>query len=442
MNKIWLVFRREYITRVKKLSFILTTLAVPLGFAAMMAVMIGIMVYSSEQLRIAVVDEMELFSGNIPSAKDGSMHFDKKRDSLEDVKDNYEEDGYDGILYIPKFNVDRPKGIQYIADESLGLSSKSYIQDKIENEIRKRKLVEMNIDKTAYKNLQKIKVDLEEARIGGGKSDSKTGGIVSTGIATAVGYSMGMLMYMVIFIYGSMIMYSVMEEKTSRIVEVILSSVRPFKLMIGKILGMGAVGVTQFIIWIVFIFLIQLVAGIIIGGTVDMPTTSGAMGGAAVEDVENMMSTWEEIRENFHQLPIKTLIFSLLFYFLGGYLLYGAMFAAVGSAINDPREAQGLTLPIAIPVILALFIMIATIEKPNSALAVWSSLIPFFSPILMPARIPFGVPFWQLGLSMLFLALGTIAMIWLAARIYRVGILMYGKKPSLKELGKWMLYKG
>lgn len=230
-------------------------------------------------------------------------------------------------------------------------------------------------------------------------------------------------------------MRSVMEEKSNRIVEVILSSVRPFKLMIGKILGVGAVGLTQFAIWIVLLFFINIFMGILIGGTMDL---SGAQMGANEQDMEQAMEMWEAVQGHFSELPIGLLIGSLLFYFFGGYVLYAALFAGLAAAVNDESDVQTLTIPISIPVVLAVFILIAIIENPNSGLAVWSSMFPLFSPIIMPARIAFGVPTHHLILSMALLVLGCIIAIWIAAKIYRVGILMYGKKISFREIGKWL----
>lgn len=232
-------------------------------------------------------------------------------------------------------------------------------------------------------------------------------------------------------------MRGVMEEKTNRIVEVILSSVRPFQLMMGKILGIGAVGVTQFFIWIVALFFINILMTVVIGVSVD--TTSISAGAASQQDPELVMDIMEGFQEQLSSLPMGLLMFSFVFYFVGGYVVYAALFASLSAAVNEEADAQVLTLPISIPVIISFFILMAILENPNTGLAFWSSIFPLSSPIIMPARIAFGVPIWQVILSMACLVIGGIFTVWLAARIYRVGILMYGKKVSFREIGKWML---
>jgi len=429
MRKILLIFKREYITRVRKKSFIITTLLVPLGFIILIAIQAALLSYSSSgKMRIAVKDDTqnEVFAHRFKDTP--NLYFKKVSTSLEALEQNYHELDFDGILYIPDINLDKPNGIRYISDQSLGMSVKSYVQREIKSEIKRLKLKDFGVDNKAFKRIEKLHINITEQGTEG--SD-----MASTGIATGVGYFMGMLMYFVIFIYGSMVMRSVMEEKSNRIVEVILSSVKPFKLMIGKILGVGAVGLTQFAIWIVLLFFINIFMSIIIGSTVDL---SGAQMGANEQEMEQAMELWESVQGHFSELPIRLLIGSLLFYFLGGYVLYAALFAGLAAAVNDESDVQTLTIPISIPVVLAVFILIAIIENPNSGLAVWSSMFPLFSPIIMPARIAFGVPTYQLILSMSLLILGCIIAIWVAAKIYRIGILMYGKKISFREIGKWL----
>jgi len=252
---------------------------------------------------------------------------------------------------------------------------------------------------------------------------------------------MGFFMYFAVFFYGMMVMRSVMEEKTSRIVEIMISSVKPFQLMLGKIMGVGAVGLTQLLIWAILIPGITMLATMIMGIDPDQQLEMAQNSGAAI-DVEESTAMISQALNEIGNLNWYLLIPLFIVFFLGGFFLYASLFAAVGSAMSDDLgESQSLTLPITIPVILALYIMMAVIRSPNSSLAVWSSIFPLFSPIVMPARMAMGIPTWQIVVSILVLIGSVIFFIWLSGRIYRVGILMYGKKVSFKELGKWIFYK-
>lgn len=427
MSKILLILKREYITRVKKKSFIITTLLVPLSFVLLMVMQIAIIAFSSDTMRIVIKDETGKFAHRIKDTK--SLYFKKSSKSLEELRNSYITERFDGILYIPKLDMDNPNGIKYISDNLLGGSTKSYIQREIKDELRKMKLTKLGVDNKTFQQIQKVDISISE-------EGSKGNSIGSTGIATGIGMFMGFIMYMVIFIYGSLVMRSVMEEKTNRIVEVILSSVRPFKLMMGKILGIGAVGITQFTIWIVLLFGINIFISLVAGGAIDVSSSPMASSQA---DVEEVMGFVEEIQDNINSLPIALLVFSFMFYFVGGYVLYAALFAGLGAAVNDESDAQTLTLPVSVPVIIAIFILMAIVENPNGNMAVWSSIFPLFSPIIMPARIAFGVPMWEVAVSMICLVIGCIVAVWIAAKIYRMGILLYGKKISFKEIGKWMV---
>ncbi len=283
-------------------------------------------------------------------------------------------------------------------------------------------------------------ISIETSKKGeGGKLESS-----SFDVANGIGYITGFLIYITLFIYGTMVMRGVMEEKTNRIAEVIISSVKPFQLMMGKILGIGAVGLTQFLIWIILIGVISTVLSSMIPPEVleQVQQNNGQVPGSSQQGSE-VIRNLAEAQNSLSSINWGLVIFSFVFYFLGGYLFYAALFAAVGSAVNeDPQDAQSMTFPVIMPIILAIVIMINAINDPGGSLATWSSIIPFFSPIVMMARIPFGVPdtvpYWQLGLSMAFLVLGFLFTTWLSAKIYRTGILMYGKKPSWKEMIKWI----
>ncbi len=428
MNKIFLIVKREYITRVKKKSFIITTLLVPLSFVAMVAIQFLLLAVSSgDTMRIAVVDDTGKYVKTIKDTE--GTYFIKSNSSLASLRQTYEQKGFDGILYIPPLDVDNPNGVKYISDNLLGLSLEAHIKRELKSEIQKVRLQKMGVDSKMYRKAQQVNLRIESETITGGS-------VGSTALATSIGFGMGMLMYIVIFIYGSMVMKGVMEEKTNRIVEIMLSSVRPFQLMIGKILGIGGVGLTQFSIWIILLFGLNLIMSLVIGGTMDLPSANPA---AAQVDMEEAKMLIEKMMGQIHELPIALLIVGFLFYFLMGYVLYAALFAGLGAAINDDSDSQSLTFPVSIPVIISVFILSAIVEQPNSGLAFWSSLIPLFSPVIMPFRIAFGVPLWELLLSMALLIAGALFAVWIAAKIYRTGILMYGKKVTLREIAKWLV---
>ncbi|MBK7408622.1 MAG: ABC transporter permease [Saprospirales bacterium] len=438
MNKFWLIVKREYSTRVKKRSFILTTLLTPLAFALLFVVVGVIFSYESDDVnKIAVLDEAGVLAeGNIANEK--NLIFTKETRSLDELRENFDNTVYDGILLIPEIKnlYANSYTVYYYSEKNPSLDIETQIKNKVSNRIREYKIASLNLEKKQLEALDS-KVELDPEPIDKDAQDSsKIAGVMGA----FLGFSMGIIMYMAVFIYGMMVLRSVMEEKTSRIVEVMISSVRPFQLMLGKIVGVGAVGLTQVAIWAVLIPLIATVVNLIFG----FDSSSMDMGNAAAtqvdpEEMEFLIS--QGFAELKHQnwwaiLPL------FIFYFLGGYLLYSSLFAAVGSAMSDDMgESQSLTIPITIPVIIAFYIMFVTVEAPNSSLAVWSSIFPLFSPIVMPARLAFQPATWQVALSMLLLIGTSLFFVWISARIYRIGILMYGKKVSFKELGKWLFYK-
>jgi len=437
MNKIWLIIQREYLTRVKKKSFLLTTILVPIviiGFyAAIIAIAVG---DSTEKEKIAIIDESNLFEGKVPSQKDNneSITFDFISESKDSFQKKYADQGYTAYLYIPKLDIKNPKGIELHSQSTVSINVKNRVERTLDKAIESRRLLNENIDPEKYQAIKSnVNVDSQ--------IDSEDGGKKSVeGVAYAVALAAGILIYMVLLIYGSMVMRGVMEEKTNRISEVIVSSVKPFQLMLGKIVGIGAVGITQFIIWIVLIGLLQLIMPLIFPAMSGQMTDQIAQAGAAQPEVkENIIKT---ISEGLDAIPVGLLLFSFLFYFLGGYLMYASLFAAIGSVSEDQQDAQQLIFPVMMPIILGFVILMRTIQTPNSGLAVFGSLFPLTSPIVMIGRIPFGVPWTQLVLSMLLLVGFFLFCTWLAGRIYRTGILMYGKKGSWKEMMKWAFRRG
>jgi ABC-2 type transport system permease protein len=440
MNKLKLIIFREYWTRVRKRTFILTTILTPLAFALFFVVVGVIFSYEGdEKRRIAIRDEAGILEKtNLKSEEDGSMYFIKRTESLDELKAKVEEGEYDGILVIPPIQDIKStrQTVYYYAENQLSLDGVSAIEGRLASAVREYKIEAFGFDKNTLESLR-TRITLDPKPL---KDTDEDVSSFATIIAAGIGGIMGVIMYMAVFIYGMMVMRSVMEEKTSRIVEVMISSVRPFQLMLGKIIGVGAVGLTQVAIWAILIPLVYFVVGLIFGFDTSQ-MDSAAMGNPAMES-EEMEVILAQVMQELRTQNWWLIMGAFLFFFVGGFFLYASLFAAVGSAMGDDMgEGQSLTLPITIPVIIAFYIMFVVVRSPQSTLAVWSSLFPLFSPIVMPARLAFDPPLWQVLLSIVLLLGTALFFIWLSARIYRVGILMYGKKVSFKELGKWIFYK-
>lgn len=433
MNKIWIIIKREYLTRVKKKSFVVATLLLPLLFVAMLVVPI-LIAGGTDNENVAVVDESKIFTGKI--ADEDNLHYKFVDQNIDSLKKNYSELGYTGVLHIPQMDVSRPPSIIYYSKGQMNIMLKSKMEKKLENVLEDKRMEQAGIDKS---KLESIRADVDIVNLAG--REEKKG---SAGRAYIIGYASGFLIYIILLVFGTVVMRGVMEEKMNRIAEVMISSVRPFQLMMGKIIGIAFVGLTQFLIWIVLIVGLYFVIILAWGPEMASSAMSNGMAGSPSYTASEQMAL--QVQEALQGVNWTFLIMIFLFYFLGGYLFYAALFAAVGSLVNeDPNDAQSLTFPITLPVIFSIFIMIAAVSKPNSSLAVWGSIIPFSSPIVMMARIPYGVPgtvpYWQLGLSMLLLIGGFIGTTWVAAKIYRTGILLYGKKVTLKEVAKWVIRK-
>lgn len=435
MNKLGLIIRREYLTRVTRRSFILATLLTPLGFAVFFIVAGLIFSYESDDSkRIAIIDQGNILNKSIKD--DDNLYFKFIDEDIETLRENFDDSEYDGIVVLPAIKnlLDKTYTFYYYSEKQPTLDVETLIQSRISNSIREYKIEQLNMNREELEALNtKVELDPEPIDPEGDDASKLTGAI-----AAGIGSLMGIIMYFVVFIYGMMVMRSVMEEKTNRIVEVMISSVRPFELMLGKIIGVGAVGLTQVAIWAILIPLTSMLVNLIFGfDTSQMSTASAAE--VNPDDMEAMIALAMNEITSQNWLMIFPLF---VLYFLGGYFLYSSLFAAVGSAMGDDLgEGQSLTLPITIPVIIAFYIMIVAIQAPNSSLAVWSSIFPLFSPIVMPARLAFDPPLWEILLSVVILLATAIFFVWLSGRIYRVGILMYGKKVSFKELGKWIFYR-
>lgn len=437
MDKFWLIVQREYLTRVKKKSFIVTTLLTPFAFALFFVVVFFILSYEGDKvLNIAVHDESGILENrNIPSSKDGSIHYIKTTDSLAELKKKTEEEKYSAVLKLPTLRNIQAKDytITYFSESDPGLDDVDKIEAAIKNVIRDYKMEKLELDKEQLKLLD-TKVILDPDPLDETKEDSSSfSGIVGA----MLGMIMGMLMYFVVIFYGMGVMRSVMEEKMNRIVEVIVSSVNPFQLMMGKIIGVGGVGLTQLLIWVILIPLMYMGAALIFG--IDLDSMNTVDLDSAQIDPEDMEQKVMLLMNELSNLNWWKIVPLFVFYFLGGYLMYAAMFAAVGAAVGDDLgESQTLSIPVMIPIAIAIYIMVAVVRSPESSLALYSSMFPLFSPIVMPGLLAFDPPAWQIALSVVFLILAILFFTWLAGRIFRIGILLYGKKVGFKEIGKWM----
>ncbi len=429
MGKILLVIQREYLARVKKKSFLIATILTPLIFPAIMGVFVWIAMQEkdSQSLRIIeVIDETDLFfmESSEQYAFTSSVGDPEKAKKMVQDGERY------GFLHIPKIDLKSPKGIQFYGTENPSLTLMGYLEGALKRKIEDQKLYAQGIDP---KVLKEIRTDLSIQSITLGEQGEEK--INNANVNYAIGFLSGILIYIFIFVYGNQIMQGVIEEKSTRIVEILVSSLRPFQLMMGKIVGIGAVGLTQFLIWVV---LIGTLSSVVMG--VQMPQQQ-AMELANPEFAQAAPDPGElaGILQVISGIDFVALVASFIIYFLGGYLLYGALFAGIGSAVDAPSDAQQFMFPITIPLLVAYMgLFVFVLQDPNSTVSFWLSIIPLTSPIAMMGRISYGVPFWELALSMGLLAMGFLCTTWLAGKIYRIGILMHGTKPTYRILWKWI----
>jgi ABC-2 type transport system permease protein len=436
MNKIWLIIKREYFTRVRNKTFILSTILLPLFFIGFIAASAYFSIKSIDKEKIAVEDNNGIFKNSFQSDKVITYEFPK------DVNvNNFKEKGYSAFLQIPDKYNSQHDSISLISDKQLGITAEEKVKDQINAAIRNKAFLENNINKKVLDSINGIDEDklykFSTVIKQGNKTEQS-----NSGLSYGIGFGSGILIYITLFIYGAAVMRGVMEEKMNRIAEVIISSVKPFQLMMGKIMGIAAVGITQLLIWIVLIVGLSSIATSLISHDTlqQAQSVSASMGPAANNTAAlNFLNT----KNTLLQANWGLIIPCFLFYFIAGYLFYASLFAAVGSVVNeDPQEAQALMLPITMPIILSFVIMTTAAGKPDAPISVWGSMIPFSSPIVMMARIPSGsVPLWQIAVSMISLVAGFILTTMLAAKIYRTGILLYGKKVTFKEMGKWLFRK-
>ena len=425
MNKILLIIKREYLTRVRKRTFIIGTNLFPVLYLALIFGTGYIAEKSREDLTVGIIDKSGFFTDELIAKTNGTDSLNKL--SLIKIpealfKTSYDSLGYNGYVVIPQ-TASWKQGLDsllFVTNKTYGAGATIPVENKLNRLWDEIKNDSLGIDSSKKQILASSNISLKVYNSKNRDADA--------GAATVIGYVCGFLMYLILLLYGSQVMMGVTEEKTNRIAEVVVSSVKPFQLMLGKIIGIGMVALTQFLIWIACIFLIYNIGKV-----------SGQSTGAMAEAVGG-------VQRVFTSVHILTVVGCFIFYMLGGFFFYSSLYAAIGSAINeDMREAQSLSFPITMLVIFSIALMTPAISNPSSPLAVWTSIIPFSSPIVMMARVPFGVPntvpWWQLGLSMALLIAGFMFTTWFAARIYRTGILMYGKKPSWKEMMKWAFRK-
>jgi ABC-2 type transport system permease protein len=423
MHKIWLIIKREYLVRVRKKTFIISTVLFPLLYLGLIFGSGYIMAKSGRNLKVALIDSSGYFTKDKidkENSADSSSKLILIDQSPENIKSNMDKLGFDAYIVIPSTaSWDKPANIPLYTTRTLSIEGSIPAKNKLNNIWNTIKNEKLGIDADKKRILEKSVISLYPKNMKDEKANS--------GIASIIGTFSAILIYIILMLYGSQVMMGVMEEKTNRIAEVIVSSVKPFQLMIGKIIGIGLVCLTQILLWISFIFIIYNITA----ATGNSNMMSGMVGG---------------IQEVFTSTNMPLLLFCFVFYLLAGFFFYSSLFAAVGSAVNeDMREAQSLSFPLMMPIIFSVTVMGAVLKDPTGPLAFWGSLIPFTSPIIMMVRLPFGapgtVPWWQLGLSMSLLIAGFIFTTWFAGKIYRTGILMYGKKPSWKEMIKWAFRK-
>ncbi|MCZ4223580.1 ABC transporter permease [Pedobacter rhodius] len=446
MNKILLIIKREYLSRVKKKSFLIMTFLTPLIIAGFYGLIIyfSIKGINDKTDKVAVINENKTLTEKLASNKNVTYEYVDK--SFENLKKNLNKSDYDYILYLPDFNIDKPEGIELIGTKQAGLTLDGRISDSIEDLIRDYKLKKSGISQTDLDNL-KSKVSILTKKIGNtGKEENS-----SAGASTIIAFVAGVLMFMFIMLYGVQVMRGVIEEKTSRIIEIMISSVKPFQLMMGKIIGIAMVGLTQFLLWIILTFSISALAVSIFVSKEDAKkivasssqVTGTNPGTQQFQAAARSDSPFGNVQKSLENLDLGKIIAVFVFYFLGGYLFYSALYAAIGSAVDSETETQQFMMPVMMPLLLGYALSLSVVTNdPYGNVAFWLSMIPFTAPIAMVVRLPYGVPGWELALSMAILIIGFIGTVWFAARIYRVGILMYGKKASFKEMVKWFWYKG
>ncbi|RKD91373.1 ABC transporter permease [Mangrovibacterium diazotrophicum] len=447
MNKSLLILKREYLTRVRKKSFIIMTLLFPFLMAAMTILPAWLAMQDDKEERtIAVYDATGIFLGRLDGNEYTKFHY-MPEEEYQKAKSDIKGSPYYAVLFIPP-NILSSNRAQLFSDKQVTIDVKSMINDRLEKLIESDKKQRV-IDESGIPDLEQqlaathTNIKLDTIKVGENGETAKS----STEIAMGLGYLAGFIIYMFVLMYGMMVMRGVMEEKTNRIVEVIISSVKPMQLMFGKIVGIGLVGLTQILFWLI------IGTAIVTGAK----AFSGTGQVQAIETSQNLMTTpgitaaqpmqaeqqnaVMQAFDSLSNLNLPLIFGSFIFYFLGGFLIYSSIMGAIGSAVDQDEDSQQLMFPVMLPLIFSIVILFPVVKNPEGALAFWASMVPFTSPVIMMVRVPFGIPTWQLILSMSILAASIVGVIWIAGKIYRTGILMYGKKPNFKEIIKWLRYR-
>ena len=437
MNKIGLIIKREYMTRVRKRSFLILTFLGPILMAAIYIIPIMLALNSSnENMRIAVVDESHWFEDRFTGTKEHTF-VNMPNQSIDSVKELVKSGIFDMAVYVPPTQLNIPSNAVVYSIRQVPMEVENYISNVMKKEIEDQKLMAKGVDPEIVSAV-KTDVNLQIMRMDDKGNEKET----FTKVQFALGIGLSMLVYMFIIFFGGQVMQGVSEEKTNRIIEVIISSVKPFQLMMGKIIGVSLVALTQFVLWILLTGALYLGFSAFMGLSSPEILSSGTVMSQQISsnDIMNNEAV-QNIIQIAHSIDFGTIIGCFLIFFILGYLLYATLYAAIGSLVDNNTDSQQFTLPVTVPLIVAIISSFYIVNNPDSSLSVWLSMIPFTSPISMMVRIPFGVPIWQIVLSVVILAGTFVAMTWFAAKIYRTGILMYGKKLSYKEIFKWLKYK-
>lgn len=438
MSILSLIIKREFVAKVRNKSFIVMTFLSPLLFVGIAAFVGYLSTMKADSKRVAIHDETGLFVNEFKAlnSKNGEyVYHDLSLIDVQFLKDSITNESYEGLLYIPKVANDKDleNKIQFISNESPSISFIENLQDIVAKKLTIDNFQKAKLDTLAIHNAQ-AKVNISLAKSSGEQSLKGL-----NEIKIAIGGAFGYLIMMFIIIYGNMVMRSVIEEKTNRIVEIIISSVKPFQLMMGKIIGTSLAGLLQFFIWAILGLVLMVAASTFFG--IDASPTAKIPPSIVKEAHQEFAGMAQMYVRELWGLPIATILFSFVVYFIGGYFLYSSFYASIGAAVDNETDSQQFLLPIIMPLILAVYIGFFTvINDPHGTIATVFSMIPLTSPIVMLMRIPFGVPWWQIAISVTILFATFFFVVWFASKIYRVGILMYGKKPTWKELYKWLKY--
>ena len=441
MSKINLIIKREYTTRVMKKSFILLTFLTPLLLVGMIGLIVWMGGIKDDNIKkIIVIDQTSLYKDILKSSESYSFEYvDKQIDTYKNNPDQIKE--ITALLYINGDLSVNPEAAVLYSEKQVNMELKSYISGQLNKYIEEQKLAAYNIP-DLKQMVEKSRTDIELKTIKWGEGGKEKEG--SAELAMIIGMITAFIIYMFIVIYGAQVMSGVVQEKTNRIVEVIISSVKPFELMMGKIIGIALVGLTQFLMWVILTVVISMVAGSVIGKNIDADTLQQVSQmqqmGMQPTSTQSLPPELESLFSALNGLDFVKIGGLFILYFLGGYLLYASLFAAIGSAVDNETDTQQFSMPIMLPIIFAIYAGIFSAENPDGPLAFWCSMIPFTSPIVMMVRLPFDVPAWQIILSLSILILSFLGTTWVAAKIYRTGILMYGKKISWGEMWKWLRY--